>query len=302
MSSPAGLIASIRQKLLNIADRTGDDANHIWSRYAVERLLYRLSISEFSADFVLKGAALFTVWAGESHRPTMDLDLLAFGEDSQERVLAVFRQLCAIDIDSDGISFDAESIRVIPIREDAEYHGRRVSMTAHLGKATIPVQVDIGFGDVVTPRAEVVDFPTLLDMPAPRIRACPRPTVVAEKFHAMIILGIANSRMKDFYDLYTLTSRFEFDGAVLCEAIKATFARRKTEVPREIPTALGDEFLGDNTKLVQWKAFVRKIGGENSPSFGEVIERLRCFFVPVMNAISGHGHAVTHWSPGGPWA
>jgi predicted nucleotidyltransferase component of viral defense system len=302
MSNPLGLVASIRQKLLNIADRTGDDANHIWSRYAVERLLYRLSISEFSTEFVLKGAALFAVWSGESHRPTMDLDPLAFGEDSQERVLTVFRQLCAIEVGSDGISFDAESIRVGLIREDAEYHGRRVNMTAYLGKAKIPVQVDIGFGDVVTPRAEVVDFPTLLDMPVPRIRACPRPTVVAEKFHAMVILGIANSRMKDFYDLHTLTCRFEFDGAVLCEAIKATFTRRKTEVPREVPTALSDEFLENNTKRVQWKAFVRKIGDENPPPFDEVLERLRTFFVPVIDAITDQGRTVTHWPSGGPWA
>lgn len=301
MSGQAGLVASIRQKLLNIADRTGDDANHIWTRYAVERLLYRLSISKFSNDFVLKGAALFATWIDEPHRPTMDLDLLAFGDDSQEMVITVFRQLCGIEVDSDGIVFDAESLRVSPIREEAEYHGRRVNMTAYLGKAKIPVQVDIGFGDVITPRAEVVDFPTLLDMPAPRVRACPRPTVVAEKFHAMVILGIANSRMKDFYDLYTLINRFAFDGRVLCEAVKATFSRRNTAVPQEAPIALSDEFIGSNTKLVQWKAFVRKIGNEELPSFGQVIAQLHDFFMPVLNALSGQGHDVTNWPPGGPW-
>lgn len=304
MTSPntAGLIASIRQKLLNIADRTGEDSNHIWSRYAVERLLYRLSISEFSGDFVLKGAALFSVWSSDPHRPTLDLDLLAFGEDSAERILTVFRRLCVIEDDSDGLHFDAESIRVSSIREEAEYHGRRVNIIAYLGTVRIPVQVDIGFGDVVTPGIDMIDFPTLLDMPSPHIRACPRPTVVAEKFHAMILLGIANSRMKDFYDLYTLINRFEFDGAILCEAIKATFARRKTPVPSGTPLALSDEFLGNAMKATQWKAFIRKIGtGTPTPAFAEIIEQLRVFFLPVLGAISNDAQSTTRWLPGGPW-
>ena len=179
---PTNIAASIRQKLLNLANKTGDDPNVIWSRYAIERLLYRLSISEFSGEFVLKGAVLFIVWSNEPHRPTMDLDLLGYGEDSNKHMADIFQRICRMNIENDGLTFDEESIRVVPIRETIEYQGRRVNLLAYLGKARIQVQVDIGFGDVVTPKAEVIEYPTLIELLAPRIRACPQPTVIAEKF------------------------------------------------------------------------------------------------------------------------
>lgn len=194
------IAASIRQKLLNFTTKTGDDPNLIWSRYAVERLLYRLSVSEFLGEFVLKGAALFIIWSKEIYRPTMDLDLLGYGEPSSARMENVFRRLCKIDVVNDGLEFDEKSVRVVEIREEAEYHGRRIKLVACLGNARIPIQVDIGFGDAITPKAELVSYPSLLDLPAPRIWAYPRPTVIAEKLYAMVALGIANSRMKDFYE------------------------------------------------------------------------------------------------------
>lgn len=295
-----GLVASIRQRLLNTAARTGDDANQVWSRYAVERLLYRLSISEFSREFVLKGASLFAVWTGEPYRPTLDLDLLAYGEDSEERIVAIFRQLCAVEVEVDGIRFDAQNIRIETIRENAEYKGRRVHLVAFLGKAIIPVQVDIGFGDVVTPAPVVVNFPTLLDLPAPRIQACPRPTVVAEKLHAMVVLGMANSRMKDFYDLYTLAERFPFDGQLLVNAVKATFKRRNTDIPLEPPIALTDEFSRDRTKQAQWKAFVRKIAASQESDLVIVLERLKNFLLPVLHAAAG-GIVPGRWEPVEGW-
>lgn len=301
-SKPANIAASIRQKILNLANKTGDDPNVLWSRYAIERLLYRLSVSEFSGEFVLKGAVLFMVWSNEPHRPTMDLDLLGHGEDSNERMADIFRRICRMNIESDGLTFDEKSIRVRPIREETEYQGRRVNLLAYLGKARIPVQVDIGFGDVVTPKAEVIEYPTLLELPAPRIRACPQPTVIAEKFHAMVMLGIANSRMKDFYDLHTLASRFAFDGPILVKAVKATFQRRKTAVPSRIPMALTEEFGRDHMKNIQWNAFIRKNGiGQKAPGFLEMLSLLREFLIPVMNATTDHCPVPKHWKAGGPW-
>jgi len=195
------IAASIRQRLLNIIRETGDDPNLVWTRYAVERLLYRLSVSEYDEEFILKGAMLFMAWTGQAHRPTADVDFLGFGKDSSERITKIFQILCDMDVEPDGLNFDSETIKVGPIREDQEYQGKRVNLTAFLERARIPLQIDIGFGDVVTPNAEKIDYPTILKLPAPIIRAYTRETVVAEKFHAMVVLGIANSRMKDFYDL-----------------------------------------------------------------------------------------------------
>jgi hypothetical protein len=232
----------------------------------------------------------------------MDLDLLGHGEDSNERMEDVFRRICRMNVENDGLTFDEGSIRVIPIREEVEYHGRRVNLLAYLGKARIPVQVDIGFGDVVTPKAEMIGYPTLLEMTSPRIQACPQPTVIAEKFHAMVILGIANSRMKDFYDLHTLANRFAFDGAILVKAIKATFRRRKTAVPSEPPIALTDEFGRDHTKNIQWNAFIRKSAtNPEAMGFPIVLSALREFILPVMNAAADNGASPGHWKAGGPW-
>jgi hypothetical protein len=199
--SASGLAASVRQRLLNRIRSTGEDANLTWSRYAVERLLYRLSVSDHGGEFVLKGAALFAAWMGQPHRPTLDVDLLGFGEVSGERLEAVFREICQVAVEPDGLRYDPGSVRAEPIRGNQEYGGYRVAITAFLGKMRIPVRADVAFGDAVTPPAEEIAYPTLLDLPAPHLRACPRETVVAEKLHAMVVLGIANSRMKDFYDV-----------------------------------------------------------------------------------------------------
>lgn len=297
---PGNIAASVRQRLLNIIAETGDDANVVWTRFAIERLLYRISKSEFSGDFILKGAALLGAWSNEPYRPTMDLDLLDLGEDSPERIFRIFRRLCEMPVDSDGLSFAEESIRVTEIRESGDYHGRRVNLVARLGNARIPVQVDIGFGDVVTPKAESVDYPTLLAMPAPRVLASTKQTVVAEKFQAMVFLGIANSRMKDFYDLYKLATTFLFDGKLLAQAIQATFRRRKTPVPIEAPIALTDEFFNAAAKQKQWKAFMQRIDGDAVLALPLVIEMLSEFLLPVLAALSKQ-EEIGIWRIGGPW-
>lgn len=299
---PSNVAASVRQRLLNIIHETGEDSNIVWTRYATERLLYRLSISEYAGDFILKGAMLFRVWTGQSYRPTVDMDFLGQGEDSGERLERVFCNVCSIDVEPDGLIYDISTVEVVPIREEQEYQGQRITLTAFLGKARIPVQVDVGFGDVVTPRARKISYPTLLNYPAPNIRVYPRETVVAEKFQAMVILGIANSRMKDFYDLYILARDFDFNGSTLVQAIKATFMRRKTEIPIKPPLALTDEFGRDEMKSVQWKAFVRKSGLEEGiPEFLELLAYLRDFLLLPMNAAAGHSPTPTSWTKGGPW-
>ena len=294
--------ASVRQRLLNIIRETGTDANLVWTRYATERLLYRLSVSEYVGDFVLKGAMLFMAWTGQSYRPTVDMDFLSRGVASSERLVGVFRNVCAVEVDADGLEFDANSVRAAPIREEQEYQGQRVALMAFLGKARISIQVDVGLGDVVTPKAKLIIYPTLLDFPAPRIRACPRETVVAEKLQAMVFLGIANSRMKDFYDLYVLARDFAFDGATLTRAIKATFKRRKTKIPHKTPIALTEEFGRDGTKSVQWKAFARKGGFQQDlPDLPDVLSHLRDFLLPPLMAASGQAHIPKNWNAGGPW-
>lgn len=298
----ANLAASVHQRLLNASREAGDDPNHTFGRFAMERLLYRLSSSRHAKYFILKGAMLFMAWTGKAYRPTFDLDLLGFGEDSAERIAGAFKELCSLEVEPDGLVFDAASVRLEPIREDQEYHGQRVTLTALLGKARIPVQVDIAFGDAVTPKAEEIKFPTILDFPAPHMRACPRETVVAEKLHAMTILGIANSRMKDFHDVYVLARDFPFEGATLVRAIAATFERRKTTLPNETPLALTDEFARDAMKITQWKAFIRKGGiGKELPELPGVILRLGEFLLPPLTAAARKGSPPKGWKANGPW-
>jgi predicted nucleotidyltransferase component of viral defense system len=298
----SNIAASVRQRLLKIIRETGDDANLVWTRYATERLLYRLSVSEYARDFILKGAMLFMAWTGQSYRPTVDMDFIGYGEESSERLAGVFRHVCDVEVEPDGLEFNPNSVKAAPIREEKEYQGQRITLTAFLGKARIPIQVDVGFGDVVTPKARIISYPTLLDFPVPRIRACPRETVVAEKLQAMVILGIANSRMKDFYDLYVLARDFAFDGAILTRAIQATFKRRHTEIPREPPLALTEEFGRDDTKSVQWEGFIRKGGLEQGvPELPDILLHLREFLLPPLKAASGTAPVPKNWSAGGSW-
>jgi predicted nucleotidyltransferase component of viral defense system len=298
----SNVAASVRQRLLRIIRETGDDANLIWTRYATERFLYRLSVSEYAGDFILKGAMLFMAWTGQSYRPTVDVDFIGRGQNSSERLVDVFRNVCAAEVAPDGLEFDANSVKAVPIREEQKYQGQRVTLIAYLGKARIPIQADVGFGDVVTPRAKLIRYPTLLDLPAPCIRICPRETVIAEKLQAIVVLGIANSRMKDFYDLYILAREFDFEGPVLTRAIQATFKRRNTQLPRETPLSLTEAFGLDEAKSVQWKGFVRKsILGKKVPEFLDVLSHLRKFLVPLLRAASGEAPAPRSWSAGGPW-
>jgi hypothetical protein len=254
----ANRAASIRARLKQHADATKEDFNLVLTRYGIERLLYRLATSEHSTQFVLKGALLFALWYGQAHRPTRDADLLGFGPDDPQVLATVFQSLCAMQVD-DGIRFDAASVQVGTIRKETRYSGVRIDIRATLDNARIALQVDVGFGDAVTPAPPTMTYPNLLpDMPTAPLRVYPKATVVAEKLHAVCVLGLTNSRMKDYFDLDMLLQDREVDDAELRRAVAATFQRRQSPLPAELPIGLSDAFAVDTDKRTQWVAFLRK--------------------------------------------
>lgn len=298
---PTNIPASVRNKLHAHASEKGEDHTYVLARFALERFLYRLGESPHRALFVLKGAMLFPLWGGERHRPTKDLDLLSWGEVDVARFEQIVREVCQVPCE-DGLAFDLDTVRGEMRREDDLYEGLHVDLEAELAGARISLQIDIGFGDVVTPGPVDVEYPTILDQPAPRLRAYPRETVVAEKFQAMVALGMRNSRMKDFFDVHDLARRFEFAGPPLSAAISATFGRRQTPVPETAPDALSATFSADPSKRTQWQAF-RKRGKLEAAgsSLDDVVAFLSTFLVPPADAARQGVAFPSAWPPGGPW-
>lgn len=266
--------ASIRARLKQRADTTKEDFNLVLTRYGIERLLYRLATSEHAGQFVLKGALLFALWYGQPHRPTRDADLLGFGPDDPRLLAEAFRAICAMPVD-DGIQFDAASVRVDTIRKEARYGGVRVDLQATLDHARIALQVDVGYGDAVTPAPPTMDYPSLLpDVPTAPLRVYPKATVVAEKLHAICVLGITNSRMKDYFDLDLLLQDDAVDDDELRRAVAATFGRRHSPLPADLPVGLSDAFGADVGKRTQWAAFLRK-NRLDATDLAAVVRRLR---------------------------
>lgn len=292
--------ASVRARLLDLARRQGVEFQLMLSQFATERFLYRLGASSHAERFVLKGAALFRLWSDEQLRATWDLDLLGRGPSTVTDVAAVVRDLCGIRAD-DGIEFDPDSVAGEEIRLPDEYSGVRVRLEARLAEARIPVQVDVGFGDAVVPPPKREVYPTLLDHDPPRILAYSRDAVVAEKLEAAVSLGVANSRMKDFYDLHRLASSATFAGPTLVKAIRATFRRRQTPFPDGEPLVLSTKFLAAPEREVQWRAFLRRGRLEAPPDASELAEDLRGFLLPVLAAACRGGEFEARWSPRGPW-
>lgn len=253
-----GLVRSLQVRLARHAKEIGVDPNHVLTRFAVERFLYRLSRSPHADRFVLKGALLLLVWLGEAFRPTRDADLLGFGELSGDSLARIFRDVCAVPVDPDGMTYDADTIRVADIRPEDAYGGKRLTLRAHLGSARLRVQVDVGIGDAVEPDPEWLDYPSLLDLPSPRLRSYPPEVVVAEKLHAMVVLGSKNSRMRDFFDVHALARGRSFEGSRLVRALRSTFKRRETPIPIDPPVALTPEFAEIEGKRAQWEAFLAK--------------------------------------------
>lgn len=294
---PQNLAASVRQRLMNKARQQKEPFDLVLIRFALERLLYRISASPHSRRFVLKGAMLFQVWSGEVHRPTRDLDLLSTGAPSPADFEQLFREVCTQDVEDDGLVFRAETVTAERMKEEEQYEGIRLKLQALLASARIPIQVDIGFGDAVTPGVDEISYPVILDFPSPQLQTYPRETVVAEKFQAMVMLGIANSRMKDFFDIWSLARTFEFAGPILSSAIQATFERRQTALPASSPLAFTSEFSLDRQKVTQWKAFLRKgklaAGGL---SLEEVVAVSSDFLMPPVQAALSDSSFDFRWS------
>lgn len=299
---PRNLAASVRHQLTELARKQGEDFQLVLTRYVIERLLYRLSRSPYHHEFVLKGAMLFRLWTGQLHRPTRDLDLLGKADYSVEHLVEVFKEVCCLAVEEDGLVFNPKTLRGERIKEDQQYEGVRIHCEARLGQPRIELQIDIGFGDPVTPTSVEVTFPAMLEFPTPVLQAYPRQTFIAEKYQAMVSLGIANSRMKDFFDLWVLARSFEFDGPLLCRAIRATFNRRTTALPTEGPLALTSEFGADITKVKQWGAFAKKgkldICGT---TLEQVCAFLHGFLMPPTSALVAASPFERFWPPAGPW-
>jgi predicted nucleotidyltransferase component of viral defense system len=290
--------ASVRARLLNLCKQTGDDFQSILTRYAIERFLYRLGISDQADQFILKGAMLFVAWQGNLHRPTKDLDLLGFGNPLPSAVSPRIKSIVSVTTD-DGIVFDGESIEVDKIREDAEYEGVRVKLTAKLDQARIRLQIDIGFGDAVDLGLPKSEFPVILGpMRPPKLRMYPPETVIAEKLHAMVVLDIRNSRMKDFYDLWHLARTGTFQLESLRNTVIATFERRVTAFPIELPFALTSDFLTNEAKQQQWQAFIQRLKlSPDTPNLEQLGLEISHFVQPVFSTRGNNAH----WSPRGPW-
>lgn len=302
MRGPRNISASVRARLTSRAKARDENVQLVLLRYAIERLLYRLSRSEYAGRFVLKGAMLFNLWADAPYRATGDLDLLGYGDSAADRLVEIFRAVCITDVEPDGVEFLADTVRAEQARKNDEYQGVRVMLEARIAGARLSVQVDIGFGDVIIPEAQSIEYPVLLEFPAPRLRAYPRETVVAEKFQAMVRFAALTSRMKDFYDLWAIATIFDFQGSVLAEAICATFERRQTKLPLETPDALAPEFAENPTKQAQWQGFLRRTAIAMAPEpLPIVLEKIREFVMPPTMAIANGVTFEETWSPGGPW-
>ncbi|HQU83378.1 MAG TPA: nucleotidyl transferase AbiEii/AbiGii toxin family protein [Pyrinomonadaceae bacterium] len=300
MEKKKNTAASVRAKLKNKAKEKNVEFQNLLVRFGNERLLYRLSRSEYQKSFMLKGASLFAIWTGEPHRPTKDMDLLGFGKNDVPTLENIFKEICRID-GEDGLEFSLESIKGAEIRAEKIYQGVRVTLSAFLDGARIPLQIDIGFGDAVTPTAKTETIETILDLPKPRLRIYPKETVIAEKFEAMVKLGIGNSRMKDFWDVQFLIKNFPFDGELLQKAIRATFANRQTVVPETLPIALTDKFTQNSDVIADWKAFIKRGKITSDTDFEVLIENLREFFMPIIEAEANRADFDKKWTVNEGW-
>lgn len=297
------MAASVRQRLLNLARERREDFGLVLTKYGLERVLYRIAQSKHRELFVLKGALLFELWTEQRYRPTRDADFLARGQNSPERFAEIFREICNAEVEDDGLRFDAGTVTAEGIAEDADYEGVRVKFVGYLENARIPIQIDLGFGDAITPAPVEAELPTLLDFPAAKLLTYPRESVIAEKFEAIISLGVANSRMKDLHDIRSLSREFAFRGYVLSEAIAKTFKTRGTKLPTGQVLVFTSEFFDSEDKKKQWAAFCNK----NRSYIAEVLLETVCreievFLMPILEALRAKDNLAKLWAPGGPWA
>lgn len=300
---PKNLAASVGDRLKKIARDGGQDMMQILIRYTNERFLYRLSRSDHRNQFVLKGATLFAIWANAPHRPTRDLDFLAFGDHEPEAMRVIFQEVCQTVVEDDGLVFLFDTVEVATRRNEEAYPGLHVDVVVALGNAQIPLKIDVGFGDAVIPSPVDGVVPVLLpDFAAPLLRVYRRETVIAEKLEAMVSLGLTNSRMKDYYDVWYLAQNFAFAGEEITTAVKATFDRRRTALPDAVPLSLTDDFALSPTKQAQWAAFLSRSGLTSfGPSLPAAITTLEQFLLPILAAMHASIDFTLVWKPGESW-
>ncbi len=302
MSKTQGIAHSVHTRLVARAKELGIEAQLMLERYALHRLLYRLSKSQHTERFLLKGAQMMLIWIGETIRATRDADLLGLGELSDQTLRQIFSDLCTMDVNADGMEYLPDTIRIAPIREDNAYGGQRVFIQARLGNARLRLQIDVGIGDAVTPEPMWVELPQLLDLPVARLKAYRPETSIAEKLETIVSLELLNSRLKDYFDIYALSEHETFDGTVLSQAIRDTFQRRETPIPVELPLGLTKQFVNEPGKSAQWQSFLNKVGNSFVPGNLEVIvDALATFLWPILRSITDGVLDDHHWPPGGPW-
>jgi len=296
-----GNATSVHRLLLDRARETNRTFNELLQYFAMERFLYRLSKSSYADRFVLKGALMLSVWHAPRSRPTMDIDLLGRTSNDVEAVIAVVREVCVQDVEPDGMVFDASTVGGERITEDADYEGVRVRVQGNLGTARVVVRVDVGFGNLVIPPAELAEWQPILDFPAPQLLGYSRESTIAEKLEAMVKFGALNSRMKDFFDIWLLSRQFDFDGQILGKAVEATFSKRGTEIP-PVPVALTASFAEDPDKIVQWRAFLRRNQLTETPTeLPELIASIATFLAPMTKALAVGEPFRGVWRAPGPW-
>ncbi len=295
------LEASVLARLRAIAQQRHEEFQVTLTQYCLERLLARLAVSTHRERFILKGALLLRVLIEQARRVTRDLDLLGFGSSEAADIEQTMRDICATQVAPDGVRFDVDTLTVAPIREGQEYGGQRVTITAFIKAVRMPLQIDIGFGDSVVPGAVAISYPTMLGSERPSLRGYPLETVVAEKCQALVALGLLNSRMKDFYDLYLISGSQTFEGATLLRALTGTFSRRDTQHPIGEPTGLTDAFALDAGKQALWRAYLNRDGLTDVPALGVVVRDLRTFLMPLLTAMQADAPAPQTWKPGDGW-
>lgn len=293
--------ASIHQRLLDRARAENRPFNELLQHFAMERFLFRLSESEYADRFVLKGALLLRVWDAPFVRPTMDIDLLGRTSNAPEALVDIVREICRQPVDVDGLEFDNDSVTGESITEEADYAGVRLHFRGKLETARVKMQIDVGFGDVVTPEPSMVEYPTLLGHQPPKLLAYPRETVIAEKFQIMLHRGMLNSRLRDYYDIWLLSRSFPFDGVLLAKAIKKTCRHRDTPIV-ERPGGLSAEFAAEVARRTQWTAFRRKSKLDHAPeTLAILVEEVANFLGPISHALRQDGDFQHIWDPPGPW-
>lgn len=294
--------ASVRAQLQNIARQSNRPFAEVLQYYSMERFLYRFGKSPYAHHFILKGALIFTAMNMLQRRTTLDIDFLGRFDNQIENIEKVIKDICITEVESDGLIFDPQTVKGQKIKEDADYEGVRVKFTGYLERARVPMQIDIAFDDIIYPRAKLLDYPVILDLPKPRLQGYPLESIISEKFEAMIKLGLLNSRMKDFYDIWLMMRQFNFDGKILAEALKKTFKHRKTELPYKKPLFAEEIYDNRSDRQVLWKAFLKKGNIKQTPDKLSIIAKdIEKFLFQPLNAINKDLEFNKIWQDAGTW-